>query len=375
MVLLSSNWKDVPFHEVIHPIIRNFFQWATTIDSEHRSRQVSVLREALELLFAFSFHSEVIQIFRVSELFDALAALTDISELRFSIVRLFYQCFAVEQEIPPSSVNKCLNIIISAAVSSSEERLMSRFLLARLSFYHQCASEIAHSPLFTTESLRSIIVNDFSSANDEDAILLSLVRNVAEIQPELIRGLEPELLTASIRVQGDDERLADVLSVVNCAVITPESAELLLSSQPLFQRLIDALRNRKCTSQLQLEIVMFIAAVAVTEEIVILSQRFGIMDLLIDLFLGYQDDLEMQTQCLFAFYRLIPYDEPRVRLLRRSEIFPIVARLALSNSSNVSGISYALVDAIELFDKNMALQLRFTMFDAFNAEWMEAIGN
>jgi hypothetical protein len=163
-----------------------------------------------------------------------------------------------------------------------------------------------------------------------------------------------------------------VLSIVNCAKVTPEGARAMIGAAPVVQILIDTLRNSSKTL-LHIEIVSFFSTVCVSDEVANNLNRLGIVDLLVNTILSCPDDVDMQVQCLFAFYRMMPYDDPRVRLLRRTEIFPVIARAASSQNEGVSRIGCELVEAIEVFDPGLAENLRFPIFDTFNGEWIEAI--
>jgi hypothetical protein len=356
---------DIPFEEVAPAIVHDVVQWATAINSEHRSRQIWVLREGLELVLTFAFHQEIIPVLDTSGLFVGLATLANILELRSPLVRLLYQCFALGNARPPPALINCLDILITTATTACQEQGMSRVVLAKLSLDGEFAGKIAQSPLFTPENLRSIIAG-------EDGSLLRMVRNVVEVRPELIRGLETELITAGIAAGRDQTRLSDLLSIMNCTLVTEEAAQTLFAKKQLVQLLIDVLKSRNAPPQLYLEVVMFLSGVCLTEDIADTMHRLGIVDLLMNVFLTCRDDMEIQVQCLFAFYRLMPYDQPRGRMMKRVEIFPVIAQLAISPSQVVSRIGWALIEAIEVFDPQLSARLRLPMFDSFNEEWMQA---
>jgi hypothetical protein len=69
----------------------------------------------------------------------------------------------------------------------------------------------------------------------------------------------------------------------------------------------------------------------------------------------------------------MPYDEPRAKLLKRTEIFPVIARVASSQNEGVRRIADEFVEAIKLFDESLAENLRLPIVDAFNGEWIQAI--
>jgi hypothetical protein len=101
----------------------------------------------------------------------------------------------------------------------------------------------------------------------------------------------------------------------------------------------------------------------------------GIVDVLVRLFMTSGDDLDMQTQCLFAFYRISCHGKTRAALLAHPEVMEAVLRHSTSKNAILNGMANAVLDAIVTFDRQSAENLRLPRFDAFNQEWLLAIAN
>jgi hypothetical protein len=89
------NWQDVTFDQIIAHITTRVFKW--NLDRpDLRQSIIATFREAVELLYSFSFHPETIAEFKKSDVFSALAALASIQEIRTPMIKFFYKCATTE---------------------------------------------------------------------------------------------------------------------------------------------------------------------------------------------------------------------------------------------------------------------------------------
>jgi hypothetical protein len=103
--------------------------------------------------------------------------------------------------------------------------------------------------------------------------------------------------------------------------------------------------------------------------------KLGIVDLMVNLFFWHAQELDIQAQCLFGFYRLVCHADTRTTLLTHPEVVEAVIRHSASRNAIVNGMANAVIDAIVTFDRHAAERLKLPRFDAFNQEWLTAIAN
>jgi hypothetical protein len=89
--------------------------------------------------------------------------------------------------------------------------------------------------------------------------LLKLIRNVADNQPDLVRGFDLEIVEACTR-HLNRPPLVDVLAVANRGEMNSERAKFCAAQQPLVHVFLAVLGNELVSPQLHLECVMFISA-------------------------------------------------------------------------------------------------------------------
>ncbi|EOD34835.1 hypothetical protein EMIHUDRAFT_228100 [Emiliania huxleyi CCMP1516] len=86
-----------------------------------------------------------------------------------------------------------------------------------------------------------------------------------------------------------------------------------------------------------------------------------------------QEDDEFVVQLLFAFYRLLQVEEPRVALLEKTQMVVYLLDLLLDRNSAVCGLASQCLDAISESDEDWAAQIRQRKFEAHNHEWLAVV--
>jgi hypothetical protein len=99
----------------------------------------------------------------------------------------------------------------------------------------------------------------------------------------------------------------------------------------------------------------------------------GIVELVAERFLARPEDLDTQTQCLYAFHRFACHAGPRAELLKNPEVSERIVTLAASPNAVVNKTANAVIDALDSFDAKIGAMLRGPRFDAFNREWLDAV--
>jgi hypothetical protein len=118
---------------------------------------------------------------------------------------------------------------------------------------------------------------------------------------------------------------------------------------------------------------MFISAMVLYSAAAQSLGKQGIVERLISVFSWHADDLDVQSQCMFAFFRMISHADTRTALLAHRDVIDTVLKHSTSKNAIVNGIAHAVLDAIVTFDRQSAERLKLPRFDAFNQEWLAAI--
>jgi KaiC/GvpD/RAD55 family RecA-like ATPase len=118
---------------------------------------------------------------------------------------------------------------------------------------------------------------------------------------------------------------------------------------------------------------MFVSALVLYSAAAQALGKRGVVDRLVDVFFWHAADLDVQSQCLFAFFRIVCHADTRAALLAHQEVVDAVLRHSTSKNAVLNGIAHAVIDAIVTFDRQSADRLKLPRFDAFNQEWLAAI--
>jgi hypothetical protein len=375
IALVPVNWSDIPYDQICLAIMQNIFRWGEIRGNEGRAKRVTVLREAIELLYAFAFHFEAIDTLSGSGIFEGIGKLVEIPELRSQLIRMFYKCSVADGNDEAFRNENILNLLVSASTTDCEERLISLIVLSKLSLDKECASTIARSPLFTPENLVKMFVHATQGTTGENRALLKLIRNIADCQPELIKGFDNDVIAACGRNTDYQDQLADIFAIANRAPMNGTRAKYFVSQGPLIQLMVSIISNNQSLPQLQLEVVMLIASLVLYSPCAQELLKVGVVDHLVPLFSTNPEELDLQTQCLFAFYRLVCHSATRTALLKHEEIVDLIIRHSRSHNAVLNGIANSVLDALVTFDRSLAEKLRLPRFDAFNLEWIQAVNN
>ena len=365
-------WSDIPFDQICPAIVHNVFRWGQ-LTPETRSKHVAVLREGIELLYTFSFHPETVETFKSSGVFDGIAKLVSIQELRPQLIRMFYKCSVAEGSDEAFRNKELLNMLIASSTTDSDERIIALVVLMKLSLDKECAMTISSSHVFTPENLKNMFVQATSSKQGEGRILLKLIRNVADNQPNLVSGFDQEIVNACEANKTNYDMLCDIISVAGRAKINSERAKFFTNQENFVQILISVLQNKKVQPQLHLECIMLVSSFVLYSAPAQVLGKFKIVDLIVSIFMAHPNEIDLQTQCLFTFYRFVCHTESRSALISHPEIVDIIIQHSASKNAILNSIANAVLDALVTFDKTYAQKIKIPRFDAFNQEWLTAI--
>ncbi|OHT00783.1 hypothetical protein TRFO_07762 [Tritrichomonas foetus] len=361
---ISTNWGDVPYEDIVKSLIQNIFV-------PKKQPNPAVLRESLELLFTFSFHKECITEFKNQELLPALARFSSVNEIRSPLIKFFYNCTSAENSDALFRDPAILNALISATTANCEERMISLVILMKLSCDKECAQTIAQSSVFTTSNLKNMFAQATSKQTQENKILLKMIRNVADNQPSLIDGFDEEIVKGCLNNARNMDILADIFAVSSRAKMNNNRAKFFTSRNDFVNLIIQILSNQSAKSQLHLEIVMFVSSVSLFKEPAKTLQEAKVVDKVINIFKWHSEDIDIQIQCMFAFYRFIIHSDSRSDLLKHDEIIDMIIKHSASRNAVLNSIANTVLEALEIFDKKTAAKIKFPRFVAFNEEWLQ----
>ncbi|EAY01407.1 hypothetical protein TVAG_230110 [Trichomonas vaginalis G3] len=370
--LIPVNWGDVPFDEIVPAICQDIFRW-TPDQSNKRAKIVTVLKEGLELMYTFSFHREVLPNFQKNNVFEYIGKLCDIMELRQSLIKFLYQASLNSPTFESFQVQKIVDLLIHAATSNNQDHVIALVILMRLSTDIKCSQMIAQSPIFTPQNVRQMFVDSANHTSGDSAILLHLIRNIADNQPKLVTGFDDAIVDACIANKDNLEALCDIFAVSSRAKMDSTRAKFFVSKQPFVQLVVSILSSRNSLPQLQLECVMFVSSVVLFSKPAQELEEQGIVKHVVGVFMQYNDDLDIQTQCLFCFYRFVCHTETRKALISHNEIINAVIKHSGSKNSVLSQMANSVLDALVTFDRGWAEKIRKPRFEAFNWEWISII--
>jgi hypothetical protein len=245
-------------------------------------------------------------------------------------------------------------------------------MLGKVSIDKDCAKTIATSPAFTQDNIRNMFVQATQRQSPENRLILKMLRNIADAQPALVEGLDQDVLAAVARNSQNLEGLSDILAIANCAKMNSARAKSLTANKDFVNILIGCLSNRRAPAQLQLEGVMFIAAAVLYSDA---AKALGtrIVGCAVDVFLANPEDLDIQAQCLFAFYRFICHAESRSALIANRGIIEAVIRHSASRNAVLAAMANAVLESLVSFDKEWNDKIRRPRYEAFNQEWIRSM--
>jgi hypothetical protein len=370
---LPVNWPDVTYDTITNAIATKILLWRTD-ELQSRAQVTKALVEAIELLYSFSFHQETLEDFKKLDVFAKLANFTRIPELRSPMIKFFYRCSTMENldEFFPNP--EILNMLIAATTSACEERVISLIVLSKLSLDKECAKAIANSSSFTAENMKAMFSQATRRQSQENQILLKMIRNIADTQPNLIDSFDQEIVLAALRNAQNMEALVDIFAIASRAKMNSTRAKFFSGNHDFVGLIVQILSNQRALPQLHLEIVMFISGIALYSEA---AKALGtrIVDCIVDAFMLHQDDLDIQTQCLFAFCRFICHTDSRAALTKRQGIIQAVIKHSASRNSTLNGTANAALEALGTFDKEWKTKIRQPRYQAFNQEWIRSMAH
>lgn len=364
-------WGDINYEDVIEMLAKHVLLWKLD-GQEGRTKTVMVLREGIELLYCFSFHQETLEEIKKWKIFDLLAPMVKMSEVRGQMIKFFYKCSTYEGSDEAFRNEELLNMLIAATTTKCDERMIALTILSKISVDKQCAETIAKSSVFTVENLRGMFVQATERPSQENRILLKMIRNVADNQPKLIDGFDQEIVQACLNNSSNMDTLCDIFAISSRAKMTSARAKFFTGIKEFVALIVSVLSNRRALAQLQLECLMFVSSVVLYSEP---AKNLGsqIVDRVVDVFLWNPDDLDIQVQCLFAFYRFICHSDSRNRLIGHKEIVDTVIQHSASRNAVVSSISNSVLDSLVTFDQEWKEKIKRPRYMAFNQEWIRAI--
>jgi hypothetical protein len=198
-----------------------------------------------------------------------------------------------------------------------------------------------------------------------------MLRNIADAQPALVDGLDQEIIGAVAKNAQNIESLSDIMAIANRAKMSSARAKA-FTAQNDFVIVVIAPLSKRAPPQLQLEAAMFVAAaVPYSEAAKTLGARA--VGCVVDVFLGNLDDLDIQTQAMFAFHRFIRHTESRAALLANRGLIDAVIRHSASSNAVVSEMANAVLEPLVSFNKEWLDKIRKPRYEAFNQEWIKSI--
>jgi hypothetical protein len=371
ITMVPVNWSAVPYDQICDVLAAQIAKWGQADAQNGRHKRMIAVREAIELLYAFSFHPEATDCIRESGAIVEAAKLSGADELNCPLIKLLFRCAGDSEEVFRNE--ELINMLILATTKEWQERILALMILSKFSLDRIISMQIARSPLFTTERLRQMFVDATTVQSEANQILLQPIRNVADNQPDLIRGFDEDIIAACARNSDRRDTLTNILAIANRAKMNSERAQFFANQKPFPALIVSILSGAETPPQLLLECIMVVAALVVYSAAAQVFQKLGVVDALAAVFSQYSGELDIQAQCMFAFYRAVCHSETRAKLLGRPAVIKAILKHSASKNAVLNAIAHSVIDAIVTFDPKSARALRAPRFDTFNQEWIQAI--
>jgi hypothetical protein len=163
--------------------------------------------------------------------------------------------------------------------------------------------------------------------------------------------------------------MGDIFAISSRAKI---SSRFFTADKRFVSLLSQILSNRRAPAQLHLECVMFVSSVTLySEPAKILGA--SIVAGIVNVFTWYTEDLDIQTQCMFAFYRFICHSDSRSALLNSPSVINGVIEHSASQNAVVNSMANAVLEVLVCFEKEWSERIKRPRFLAFNQEWLRAL--
>jgi hypothetical protein len=334
---------------------------------------MSVLREGIEILYAFLFRMRDLSDFVKGGVFENIGKLCRIPELKSLLIVFFYKCTLVEGVGAFYRNEEILTLLVSVLGEATEDRLYGIQALAQLSLDRECASLIAKCGGFAAEIAKKMFMEACENPGQESKQMLKLLRNIAEDRADLVTGYDVEIVAAVVNNATKMDALADVLAVANRGKMTTDRAKWFVAHEPFMKVVTTILNQSKVWGQAQLECVMFVGTVVLYSKPAQDMAKMGVVDTVVNLFLLRQDELDYVVQILFVFYRFICHSDTRQALLAHQDIVDRMVKLSASRNPVVNAMANTVLDTLITFDPSYREKLKLPRFDAFNQEWLQAI--
>jgi hypothetical protein len=266
----EMHWDDV---DIPAAAIIPALAWAKVPRPDRRRHHISVLKETIELLLALPLTDFD---------FNTLTELANFPELAQGIVRLLYHHYVAGHATTEIESEPIIEVVVADATANGGHAIA---LIEALSAAPKTAALIAKSPRFTRQNLRQMIV--------DGTLFLGLVRNIARARPALISAFDADLVAACLRNDLKEDVLVNLFGIMNCIKMSDDRARYFVAQKVLVRLCVAALRNSTASAQLQLEIVMFVAAVATGPEVVMLLADAGLPELVVRVFVENAGDLDV----------------------------------------------------------------------------------
>jgi hypothetical protein len=206
----------------------------------------------------------------------------------------------------------------------------------------------------------------------ENKILLKMIRNIADNQSSFVEGFDNEIIQATVNNGQNLDVLSDVFSISSRGKMSSARAKFFTAEKRFVLLLTQILSNRRALPQLHLECVMFVSSVILySEPAKILGAQ--IVAGIVNVFSWYPEDLDIQTQCMFAFYRFICHTESRAALVNRPGIVETVIQHTASQNTIVSDMANSVLEVLTCFEREWRERIKRPRYMAFNQQWLRAL--
>eukprot|EP00002_Diphylleia_rotans_P030578 TRINITY_DN6297_c0_g1_i1.p1 TRINITY_DN6297_c0_g1~~TRINITY_DN6297_c0_g1_i1.p1 ORF type:complete len:735 (+),score=171.51 TRINITY_DN6297_c0_g1_i1:274-2478(+) len=209
----------------------------------------------------------------------------------------------------------------------------------------------------------------------KDPLLMKMIRNIAIHDGQtrvLFKNYLPDLCRFFRTAQSPDLIVEVAGTLANLSYGDVKYSKLVEEFEllPVFTKFMSPSISE---DDILLEVIMLIGTFAGDSKCCSLFARSRVISSLYEIMTEKQDDDEIVLQAVYTFYRLINNRDAATVMLNQTHLVPFLIDLLFDKNPEIRAMADLLCDTIVDIDEEWAKRIRARKFQAYNAEWLDAV--
>lgn len=222
--------------------------------------------------------------------------------------------------------------------------------------------------------LKSLIERAFKY---NDILLMKMIRNISmhdDLLVEYLPYVDYFAGTLSENDMNDDFKIecVGILGNMNCISQLLDFLQV-LQSHDLLPRIKQVLTQGNAKDDLVLEIIIFLSACTMNNEVCALMCKSEIVLALIELLKAKQEDDELVLQIIFMFQQVLKNEITRNYIIKETETPAYLIDLMHDKNQEVRKVCDQCLDIISLADTQWATRIKLEKFRNHNSQWLSMV--